>query len=82
MLGKCRVAASCRCNAATWKNEEKASMSTDKIFVGTAAANTRIRWKYTISAGRISLSFDSKQGVMQQCQKSLQFHPESKEIML
>ncbi len=60
MLGKCRVAASCRCNAATWKNEEKARMSTDKIFVGTAAANTRIRWKYTISAGRISLSFDRK----------------------
>lgn len=44
----------------TWKNEEKARMSTDKIFVGTAAANTRIRWKYAISAGRISLSFDRK----------------------
>ena len=57
-------------------------MSTDKIFVGTAAANTRIRWKHAIPTSRISLSFDSKQGVMQQCQKSLQFHPESKEIML
>ena len=57
-------------------------MSTDKIFVETAAENTRIRWKHAISTSRISLSFDSKQGVMQQCQKSLQFHPESKEIML
>ena len=47
-----------------------------------AAENTRIRWKHAISTSRISLSFDSKQGVMQQCQKSLQFHPESKEIML
>ena len=61
MQRKCYLGdASCRCNATTWKNEEKARMSTDKIFVGTAAANTRIRWKYTISAGRISLSFDRK----------------------
>ncbi len=81
--GKCRVAASCRCNATTWKNEgESPYVHRQKFLLELPQQIPGIRWKYAISAGRISLSFDTKQGVMQQCQRSLQFHPESKEIML